>query len=58
MIFIKKLRIRRQVTHEEILILSIFGIVRHKTRSLWAPLIMHVFNNLLAVLLIALEIGI
>lgn len=36
----------------------IFGIVRYKTGSLWAPMIMHVFNNLLAVLLIALEIGV
>jgi membrane protease YdiL (CAAX protease family) len=36
----------------------IFGIVRYKTGSLWAPMIMHAFNNLLAVLLISLEIGV
>jgi len=36
----------------------IFGIVRYKTGSLWAPMIMHTFNNLMAVLLIALEIGV
>jgi membrane protease YdiL (CAAX protease family) len=36
----------------------IFGIVRYKTGSLWAPMIMHGFNNLVAVFLISLEIGI
>lgn len=36
----------------------IFGIVRHKTGSLWAPMIMHALNNLLAVLLITLEISV
>jgi membrane protease YdiL (CAAX protease family) len=36
----------------------VLGIVRHKTGSLWAPMIMHAFNNLLAVFLIALEIGV
>jgi len=36
----------------------IFGIVRYKTGSLWPPMIMHAFNNLMAVLLIALGIGV
>jgi len=36
----------------------ILGIVRHKTGSLWAPMIMHAFNNLLAVLLLAFEVGV
>lgn len=35
----------------------IFGIARHKTGTIWAPLIMHVFNNLLAVLLISIDFG-
>jgi membrane protease YdiL (CAAX protease family) len=36
----------------------IFGVVRYKTGSLWPPMIMHAFNNLMAVLLLALEIGV
>jgi membrane protease YdiL (CAAX protease family) len=32
----------------------LLGIVRYKTGSLWLPIMMHAFNNLLAVLLIAI----
>jgi membrane protease YdiL (CAAX protease family) len=35
----------------------ILGIARYKTGSIWAPLIMHVFNNGLSVLLISVEFG-
>jgi uncharacterized protein len=33
----------------------ILGIVRHKTDSLWSPLIIHSFNNLVAMVLISLN---
>jgi hypothetical protein len=33
----------------------LLGIVRLKTRSLWSPLLMHVFNNLVAMLLLTLS---
>ena len=36
----------------------ILGIMRYSTGSLWAPTIMHVSNNLIAVLFIALEVGV
>ena len=36
----------------------ILGIVRQKTGSLWVPMIMHGFNNLLAMILLALDINI
>jgi hypothetical protein len=35
----------------------ILGIVRMKTDSLWSPLIMHAFNNLVAMILVALSIS-
>lgn len=34
------------------------GLVRYRTGSLWAPILMHIFNNLVAILFIALELGI
>lgn len=34
----------------------ILGIVRHRTGSLWIPMIMHGFNNLLAMIILALGI--
>lgn len=36
----------------------LLGIARYRTGTIWAPLIMHVFNNILAVLFIAIEFGI
>jgi membrane protease YdiL (CAAX protease family) len=36
----------------------ILGVVRYRTGSLWAPLAMHVFNNLLAMFLITLDVGV
>jgi membrane protease YdiL (CAAX protease family) len=36
----------------------IFGIMRYKTGTIWTPLIMHVFNNLAAMLVLSLEIGV
>ena len=33
------------------------GLMRYRTGSLWAPILMHIFNNLIAVLFIALEVG-
>jgi membrane protease YdiL (CAAX protease family) len=36
----------------------ILGVMRYKTGSIWAPMIMHAFNNLVAVLLLSLEIGV
>jgi membrane protease YdiL (CAAX protease family) len=34
------------------------GLVRYRTGSLWAPILMHIFNNMVAILFIALELGI
>ena len=36
----------------------ILGVVRYRTGSLWPPLVMHVCNNLLAMFLITLDVGI
>ena len=36
----------------------ILGIARYRTGSIWAPLIMHVLNNFLAMLFISVDIGI
>ena len=36
----------------------ILGVVRYRTGSLWAPLAMHVFNNLLAMFFITIDFGI
>ena len=36
----------------------ILGIMRYRTGSLWTPMIMHVLNNLAAVIFIALEFGV
>ena len=35
----------------------VLGIVRHKTGSLWSPLIMHAFSNLIATLQVALNVN-
>jgi len=35
----------------------ILGIVRYKTGSLWAPIIIHALNNLLAVILVHLTVN-
>lgn len=35
----------------------VLGIVRIKTDSLWSPLIMHAFNNLVAMILVALSVS-
>ena len=46
----------------EIVSLFIFGLIlgvaKYKTKSLWVPVSMHAFNNLLAVLLLSLEVGV
>ena len=36
----------------------ILGIIRYKTGSIWVPMIMHGFNNLLAMIVLALDINI
>ncbi len=36
----------------------IFGVMRYKTGSIWAPMIMHAFNNLVVVLMLSLEMGV
>lgn len=36
----------------------IYGIMRYKTGSIWAPMIMHAFNNLVVMLMLSLETGV
>jgi membrane protease YdiL (CAAX protease family) len=36
----------------------ILGVVRYRTNSLWPPLAMHVFNNLLAMVFLTIDVGV